>query len=106
MTTSTRFSHRAKLSARKPASFLGEQLDTVVKLLGGFAKMLSCQTKARTRWKFWHFAITKEAHQTIRVTEQPTRAKKKVMNFVTIFSKSGQSNLVLVLVLVLDSKSP
>ena len=46
-TTSTRFSHRTTLSARKPASFWREKRDTVVILVRGFAKMLSCQNKSR-----------------------------------------------------------
>ena len=48
-TTSTRFSHRTTLSARKPASFWREKRDIVVILVQGFAKMLSCQNKSRTR---------------------------------------------------------
>jgi len=48
-TTSTRFSHRATLSARKPTSFWREKRDTVVILVRGFAKMLSRQNKSRTR---------------------------------------------------------
>ena len=47
-TTSTRFS-RATMSARKPASFWREKRDIVVILAQGFAKMLSCQNKSRTR---------------------------------------------------------
>ena len=46
-TTSTRFSHRTTLSARKPASFWREKGDTVVILVRGFAKMLSCHNKSR-----------------------------------------------------------
>ena len=49
-TTSTRFSYRATLSARKPTSFWREKRDTVVTLVRGFAKMLSRQNKSRTRW--------------------------------------------------------
>ena len=37
-TTSTRFSHRATLVARKPTSFWREKRDTVVILVRGFAK--------------------------------------------------------------------
>ena len=48
-TTNTRFSHRATLSARKPASFWREKRDAVVILVRGFAKMLSCQNTSRTR---------------------------------------------------------
>ena len=59
--TSTRFSHRTTLSARKPASFWREKRHTVVILLRGFAKMFSCQNKSRTRKQFWHFSISKKA---------------------------------------------
>mgnify|MGYP000677641609 CR=1 FL=1 len=46
-TTSTRFSHRTTLSARKPMSFWREKRDTaVVILVRGFAKMLSSQNKS------------------------------------------------------------
>ena len=45
-TTSTRFPHRATLSARKPAIFWREKRGTVVILLRGFARMLSCQNKS------------------------------------------------------------
>ena len=48
-TTSTRFSHKTTLSARKPTSFWREKRDTVVILVRGFAKMLSRQNKSRTR---------------------------------------------------------
>ena len=44
---STRFSHRTTLSARKPASFWREKRDTIVILVQGFAKMLSCLNKSR-----------------------------------------------------------
>ena len=37
MTTSTRFSHGAILSARKPTSFWREKRDTIVILVRGFA---------------------------------------------------------------------
>ena len=47
--SSTRFSHRKILSARKPASFWWEIRDTVVILVRGFSKMLWCQNKSRTR---------------------------------------------------------
>ena len=71
-TTSTRFSHSTTLSARKPASFWWEKRDTVVILVRGFAKMLSCQNKSRTRSQFWHFLISKKAQvPTMRITEQP-----------------------------------
>ena len=45
-TTSTRFSHRATFSARKPAIFWRDKGGTVVILLRGFARMLSCQNKS------------------------------------------------------------
>ena len=48
-TTSTRFSHRTRVSARKPALFWREKRDTVVILVRGFAKMSSCQNKSTTR---------------------------------------------------------
>ena len=48
-TTSTRFSRRKILSTRKPVSFWWEIRDTVVILVRGFAKMLWCQDKSRTR---------------------------------------------------------
>jgi len=35
------------VSARKPASFWREKLDTVVTLVRGLAKMLWCQNKSR-----------------------------------------------------------
>ena len=40
-TTSTRFSHKATVSARKPASFWREKRDAAVILVRGFAKMSS-----------------------------------------------------------------
>ena len=46
---STRFSHRTTVRARKPASFWREKRDTVVILVRGFAKMLSCQNNSTTR---------------------------------------------------------
>ena len=78
---STRFSHRTTLSARKPASFWREKRDTVVILVRGFAKMLSCQNKARRRKRFWHFLISKKAQlPTIRITEQPILLTKSKIN--------------------------
>ena len=48
-TTSTRFSHKTTVRARKPALFWRENRDTVVILVRGFAKMSSCQNKSTTR---------------------------------------------------------
>ena len=52
----------------------------------------------------WHFSISKKAHQpTITITEQLkvfTKCKiiiVRVVNFLSIFAKIGQSNLILVL---------
>ena len=71
-TTSARFS-RATISARKPASFWREKRDIVVILAQGFAKMLSCQNKSRTRLQFLLFSFNiKEAQLPAkRITEQP-----------------------------------
>ena len=49
MTMSTRFSHRTTEIVYKPASFLQEKDDTIVILVQGSAKMLSCQNKSRTQ---------------------------------------------------------
>ena len=60
------------MNAGKPASFWWEKLDTVVILVRGFAKMLSCQNKSKLREQFWHFSISKKAQlPAIRTTEQP-----------------------------------
>ena len=90
-----------------------EKRDTVVILVQGFAKMLSCQNKSTTQLQFWHCSISKKAQlPTIRITEQPILLTKSKMNrkgviiFLSILAKNGQSNLVLVLVLVLESKGP
>ena len=49
-----------------------------------------------------HFSISKKAQlPAIRITEQPL-----VINFLSTFAKNCQSKLVLVLVLVLESKGP
>jgi len=75
--------------------------------------MLSCQNKSRTQSQFWHFWISKKAQCPVtRITEQPTLlTKRKIIivrgiNFLSIFAKNGQSDLVLifVLILVLESK--
>ena len=61
---------------------------------------------------FWHFSINKRAQMpAIRITEQPIMLTKGKINcpgykFLSILAKSGQSNLVLVLVLVLEPKGP
>ena len=74
--------------------------------------MLSCQNKSRTRQQFWHFSISKKAQlPAIRITEQPILLTKSEINrpghnFLSIFAKNGFLNLVLVLVLVLESKGP
>ena len=47
-TTSTTFSHRATLCARKPTSFWREKRGAVVILERGLAKMLWRQNKSRT----------------------------------------------------------
>ena len=57
--TITRFSLRITASVRKPASYWREKRDTIVILVRGFAIMLSCQNKPRTRLQFWHFSISK-----------------------------------------------
>ena len=76
MTTSTRF-----MSARKPASFWREKRDTVVILAQGFAKMLSCQNKSRTRLQFLLFSFNiKEARKAKRITEQPFLPTKSKIN--------------------------
>ena len=80
-TTSTKFSHRKTLSARKPASFWREKRVTVVILVRGFAKMSSCQNKSTTRQQFWHFSISKKAQVTaIRITEKPILLTKSKIN--------------------------
>ena len=80
-TTTTRFSHRTTVSARKPASFWREKRDTGVILVRGFAKMLSCQNKSTTRKQFWHFSISKKAQlPAVRITEQPTLLTKSKIN--------------------------
>ena len=100
------------VSARKPASFWREKRDTVVILVRGFPKMLSCQNKSRTRLQVWDFSISKKALlPEIRITEQPIQLTLGKINrpgykFSKCFRKNGQSNLVLVLVLVGESKGP
>ena len=65
----------------KPASFRREKRVTVVILLRGFAKMLSCQNKTRTRYQFCHFSIIKKAQlPAIRITKQPILLKKSRIN--------------------------
>ena len=72
--------------------------------------MLSCYNKSRERYKqFWHFSINKKVQlPAMRITEQPILLTKRkivwVINFQSIFVKNGQSNLIFVLVLVLESK--
>ena len=67
-----RFSQRTTLSARKPASFWREKRDTVIILVRGFAKLLSCQNMSIPLSQFWHFSISKEVQSpAIRKTEQP-----------------------------------
>ena len=83
MTRSMRFSHGTTLSMRKPASFWRETCDTVIILVQGFAKMLSCQNKSRTWWQFWHFSTSKKAQlPAIRTTEQSTLLTKSGINHV------------------------
>ena len=71
--------------------------------------MLSCQNKSRTQ-QFWHFSISKKAQLlAIRITERPILLTKSKINLPGCkFAKYFQSNLVLVLflVLVLESKGP
>ena len=73
--------------------------------------MLSSQNKSRTRQKFCHFSICKRAQlPATRITEQPTLRTKSKINrlcykFFKYFCQNGKSNLVLVLVLVLESKA-
>ena len=77
---STRLSHTT-LSTRKPAPFWWEKRDTVVILLQGFAKMMSCENKSRTWWQFWHFLINKKAPlPATRITEQPMLLTKGKIN--------------------------
>ena len=73
--------------------------------------MFSCQNKSRTPKQFWHFSISKETQlRAIRVTERrpilltKSKINRPVINFLSIFAKNGQLNLVLVL--VLESKGP
>ena len=104
------------MSARKPASFWREKRDTIVTLVRGFAKLLSCQNKSKTRLKqFWHFLISKKAQlPAVRITEQPILLTKSRINrlaykfsqYFFFLAKNRQSNLILVLVLVLESKGP
>ena len=100
------------MSARQPASFWWEKRDTVVILVRGFAKMLSCLNKSRPLQRFWHFSISEKAQlPAIRIFEKPMLLTKRKINglgknFLSSFAKNGQSNLVLVLVLVLESKGP
>ena len=44
--------------------------------------MLWSQNKSRTRWQFWHFSISKKAHElpAIRITEQPILITKSKIN--------------------------
>ena len=51
-------------------------------LLRGFAKMLSCQNKSKTRQQFWHFSISKKAQlSAIRKTEEPMLLTKRKINW-------------------------
>ena len=53
---------RQHLVCAKERLFGGKNvISTVVTLLRGFAKMLSCQIKSRTRQQLWHFSISKKA---------------------------------------------
>ena len=80
-TTSTRFSHRTTLSARKPASFWREKRDTVVILVRGFAKNNVVSKKARTMWQFCYFWISEKAQlPAIRITKQPILLTKRKIN--------------------------
>ena len=70
--------HRACANQRH---FGGKKPDTIVIFVRGFAKMLSCQNKSRTRSQFWHFSISKKAHvPTMRINEQPILQTKCKIN--------------------------
>ena len=76
-----------------------------------FCKNVVLSKQVKNQKLFWHFSISKKAHlPAIRITEQPVALTKSKINFLgyklSIFFKNGQSNLVLVLVLFLESKGP
>ena len=83
-----------------------------------FCKNVVLSKQVKNMVVVWHFSIEKKAQlPAIRITEQPillTRRKinnyyclcYKIFNVLSVFAKNRQSNLVVLLVLVLESKGP
>ena len=86
-------------------SFWREKRVTVVILVRGFAKMLSCQSKNTVAVSgFFDQQKGSVISNTILLTR--VRYVVRVINVLSIFAKNGQSNLIVVLVLVLKSRCP
>ena len=109
--------HRTTVRVRKSASFWREKRDTVIILVRGFAKKFKCRcvkTSQQHGSSFGIFFISKKTKlpATRIVIEQPIWLTKRRINRtgykfpVRIFAKNGQSKLILILVLVLESKGP
>ena len=95
------------MSARKPVSFWREKRDTVVILYEALQKCCHVKTSQENGSSFGLFRSAKISVTINRNKSAIYTSKKELdINFLSIFTKNGQSNLELALVRALKSKGP